>query len=142
MSDTDTIKLVRELRDALAESMRIIYKHGFVDEFLLNMQTLKIEDGIGVRANKWLERSQIREIIMPAEIKKIRDDMASSPEHLLGMLMGYRSQIKNIVAIVEWDDESFQLVNNAMKHRDLAFASAILQATLAKALVQETEKQP
>lgn len=64
---------------------------------------------------------------MSAEIKKIRPEIESTPQMILGMLNSYSPQIKHIAAVIVWDDDSYQLVNNVMTKRDLAFALAIFQ---------------
>lgn len=64
---------------------------------------------------------------MSAKIKKIRPDIESTPQMILGMLNGHSSQIKHIAAVIVWDDDSYQLVNDVMTKRDLAFALAIFQ---------------
>ena len=64
---------------------------------------------------------------MAAEVKKIKPDMDATPEMILGMLMGYRGKIKHIAAVVVWEDDSYQLVNDPMEKRDLAWALAIFQ---------------
>ena len=64
---------------------------------------------------------------MTAEVKKIRPDLDATPEMILGMLKGYDKRIKHIAAVVVWDDDSYQLVNDPMTKRDLAFALAIFQ---------------
>lgn len=64
---------------------------------------------------------------MSAKLVKIRPDVDSTPEMLLGMLMGHKTKIKHIVAVVVWDDDSNQLVHDAMLKSDLAFALAVFQ---------------
>ena len=67
---------------------------------------------------------------MPAEVKKIRDDIQSDPQMIVGMLQGYVSQISHIAAVVIWDDGTFQVVNDPMPLRDFAYAATILQREL------------
>lgn len=64
---------------------------------------------------------------MSAVVKKIRPDMDSSPEIILGMLQGHSKQIKHIAAVVIWEDDSCQLVNDPMPKRDMAWLLAAFQ---------------
>ena len=64
---------------------------------------------------------------MPAELKKINPAMDSTPEMLLGMLLGYRHRIKHLAAVVIWDDDSYQLINDPMTKRDMAWSLAVFQ---------------
>lgn len=64
---------------------------------------------------------------MSAVIKKIRADMDSTPEIILGMLQSYRKQIKHITAVVIWEDDSCQLINDPMPKRDMAWLLATFQ---------------
>lgn len=71
---------------------------------------------------------------MLAKVEKIRDDIDSTPDMILGMLNGHSGQIKHIAAMVVWDDGSYQLVHDAMEKRDLAWALALFQRELFEEL--------
>ena len=77
---------------------------------------------------------------MPAEIRKIRPDIESTPEMIIGMLASHGKKIKNIAAVVFWDDDSVQFVNNSMSLRDEAYALAIFQRQLMEDLNYEESK--
>lgn len=64
---------------------------------------------------------------MAAEVKKIRADLESTPEMVLGMLNGHGRRIKSLCAIIIWDDDSYQLVHNAMPLKDMAYGLALFQ---------------
>jgi len=74
---------------------------------------------------------------MAAEIKKIKPEMDSTPEMILGMLMTHRDKIKHIAAMVVWDDDSAQLVNDPMPHRDMAWLLATFQQQFFTELQEE-----
>lgn len=67
---------------------------------------------------------------MPAQVVKIRSDDKSTPETILGMLLGHRDTIKHIVAVVIWDDDSYQMVNDSIALSEHAFAIAMMQRAL------------
>lgn len=66
---------------------------------------------------------------MPAEVKKIRD-FPSTPELTIGMLQGHAHKIKHIAAVVVWDDDTYQMVNDPMPLSTHAFAIAVMQKKL------------
>ncbi len=46
----------KELREALAAAMRVIYAGGLVDEFMVESEMVGIVNGIGVRAATAIDR--------------------------------------------------------------------------------------
>ena len=56
MADIDraTWELVRDLRNALAGSMRVLARGGGPEDFAAELKRSGIADGIGVRARDWL----------------------------------------------------------------------------------------
>ena len=71
---------------------------------------------------------------MPAEVKKIRDDVQADPKMIVGMLNGYAGQIKHIAAVVIWDDDSFQIINDPMPLSKLAYAVAVMDRELRRGM--------
>lgn len=73
------------------------------------------------------------------QVVKIRPEVQSTPEMLLGMLLGQSRRIKHIAAIILWDDDSSQLVNDPMQVSDLAWAHAIMRFELDTRIAQHYE---
>ncbi len=71
---------------------------------------------------------------MNAEVKKIRADVESTPEMVLGMLNGHSGRMKSLCAIVVWDDDSYQVVHNAMQLKDLTYGLALFQREVLEEL--------
>lgn len=57
MSDLDTYNLVLELRNALAAAMRVLVVNDWVEVFLMTARQAEVKDGIGKRADEWLEKN-------------------------------------------------------------------------------------
>ena len=49
---------------------------------------------------------------------------------LLGMLIGHSAKIRHINAVVIWDDDSYQVVNDRMKLGEQAFALIVMLRSL------------
>lgn len=71
---------------------------------------------------------------MIAKVHKIRPDMDSNAQTILGMVNASSEQIKHIAAIVVWENGDYQLVHDAMKKSELAYAFAIFQKEIFEEL--------
>jgi hypothetical protein len=67
---------------------------------------------------------------MAAKVVKINSNFSSTPQTLLGMLLGHADKIKGIGAVIIWDDDTYQMVNIPMKHSEHAMMIQIMQRAL------------
>ena len=71
------------------------------------------------------------------KVLKIRPDVDSTPATLLGMMQGHSARIKKLIAVVVWDDDSYQVVNTKLQHSEHAFAAFMMEQALKKELEEE-----
>lgn len=71
------------------------------------------------------------------QVTKIRPDVDSTPATLLGMLQGHADRIKRVIAVVVWDDDSYQVVNTKLAHSEHVFAAFVMNQELLRELDRE-----
>jgi len=74
---------------------------------------------------------------MAGKVVKIRPDIDSTGATVAGMLAGHAAQVKHIMAVVIWEDDSYQVVNDPQPRSQMAFAITVLQKRLLDTFDQE-----